>query len=131
MKHPTGSVILKNAIRTPDGTLLESKHRHDMVMHTQENGKVYGVDGGLDYLRRIGFTDDVVDKSIVWNVDEPFSVVRENLQWGTHGKTGREPLKYIALCEMETSHIAAVLIESKLSGFYRAAMMMELVLRNT
>jgi hypothetical protein len=39
--------IVANRIRTPDGTILESKHRHDYVTYTDANGKQYMVDGGL------------------------------------------------------------------------------------
>ena len=43
--------ILNSRMRTPDGTILESKHRHDYVTHTDANGKEYMLDGGLDYVR--------------------------------------------------------------------------------
>ena len=38
--------ILSNKMRTPDGTILESKHRHDYVTHTDANGKEYMLDSG-------------------------------------------------------------------------------------
>ena len=45
-------MIIKNAIRCNKcGQVIESKHRHDFVMC--KCGSV-GVDGGHDYLRRIG-----------------------------------------------------------------------------
>lgn len=31
-------VIIQNAIRTPDGTFLVSKHRHDFVSYKDKNG---------------------------------------------------------------------------------------------
>ena len=43
--------ILSNRMRTPDGTILESKHRHDYVTHLDANGREYMLDGGLDYVR--------------------------------------------------------------------------------
>ena len=43
--------ILSNRMRTPDGTVLESKHRHDYVAYLDANGKEYMLDGGLAYVR--------------------------------------------------------------------------------
>lgn len=40
------------------------------------------------------------------------------LLWGTYGKDGKQPLKYIPIEEMETSHIEAVLKTQNLNGEY-------------
>ena len=46
LKAEAMSVILSNRLKTPDGTILESLHRHDYVTHTDANGKEYMLDGG-------------------------------------------------------------------------------------
>lgn len=41
-----------NAIKTPDGTVLQSRHRHDFVTHHDiKSGERYILDGGLEYKR--------------------------------------------------------------------------------
>ena len=65
-------MITKNAIKTPDGTIIESKHRHDFVCHKDKNGNTYCVDGGLDYLKRIGppdYTELSTDSEIIKDID--------------------------------------------------------------
>jgi hypothetical protein len=70
------SKIVYNAIRTPDGTIIESKNRHDYVEHLDKNGKTYMVDGGHDYLRRSAFSD--AEDLTLYN-DDPFEIVREHI----------------------------------------------------
>ena len=99
--------IIYNAIRTPDGTVLVSRHRHDYKTHIDStNGKEYMVDGGFEYLRR-NAQDDYEELSRY--DDEPFEVRRQIVAWGTRGKDGLQPLKYVVVAEMETEHIEAVL----------------------
>jgi hypothetical protein len=45
--------IIQNAIRTPDGEILNSLHRHHFITH-KVGDTLYMVDGGLDYIRRSG-----------------------------------------------------------------------------
>ena len=66
--------LIRNAIRTPDGTVLESTHRHDYKTYTDKNGKTYMIDGGLDYVRCSNNGDEVF--LTVTNKD-PFILVRE------------------------------------------------------
>ena len=121
-------MILRNSIRTPDGTELVSRHRHDHVEYTDANGKTYAVDGGTDYLRRQGHGDEVDTSIVVDNPTDP--LVREHLMWGTYGVDGSEPLKWVLLKEMDTDHIRAVLLTQPLGEFHREAMEHELKLRN-
>tara|TARA_R110000868_G_scaffold148357_1_gene370189 strand:- start:17507 stop:17839 length:333 start_codon:yes stop_codon:yes gene_type:complete len=58
------SQLIRNAIQTPDGTILESNHRHDFVTHLDKNGEVYGIDGGLNYQRIIGNLSDYTDLTV-------------------------------------------------------------------
>ena len=99
---------LANRIRTPDGTILESMHRHDYVTYIDANGKEYMVDGGLDYLRRNIHDDAPYTELSVLSTDE-HSVVREVFKWGTYGIDGKQKLKYVILKDMSWDHIEAIL----------------------
>jgi hypothetical protein len=100
--------LLCNRIRTPDGTILESMHRHDYVTYTDANGKEYMVDGGLDYLRRNVHEDAPYEElSLYCNSDH--EVIRECFKWGTRGKDGKQPLTWLVLKDMKTDHIEAIL----------------------
>lgn len=98
--------LIRNALMTPDGTVIESQHRHDYVAYRDKNGKTYMVDGGLDYLRR-SCNGDEVDLSLT--DEQPHVVQREHLTWGSLGKYGDQPLRRIKIKDMETEHIKAVL----------------------
>ena len=100
------STLVRNAIKTPDGTILESKTRHDYQTYTDANGKTYMVDGGLDYVRCSLYPDQ---ESLAVTLEDGHEAVREALTWGTYGPNGDQPLKYIKLCDMETDHIQACL----------------------
>lgn len=101
------SAILANRIRTPDGTILQSFNQHDFCSYIDKNGKSYAVDGGVAYLRRVCDSDDYEELSVF--TDDPFEVQREAMHWGTYGINGDQPLKYIALKDLDTEHIKAIL----------------------
>ena len=44
--------LIKNSIRTPDGTVLTSRNIHDYRYHKDKNQELYFTDGGLSYIRR-------------------------------------------------------------------------------
>lgn len=98
--------LIRNAIRTPDGTILESRNRHDYKQYIDANGKTYAVDGGLDYIRRSMNGDE---ESLDVYSDDPHEIVREALEWGTYGKNGDEPYRLVKLKDMSTNHIQACL----------------------
>lgn len=99
--------LTRNAIKTPDGTILESLHVHDYVTYVDENGEEYMVDGGLDYLRR-NITKEKFEELSVYD-DEPHSLIRDGLHWGTYGKNGDQPLKYKPIKDLTDNHITALL----------------------
>jgi len=121
------STIIRNALRTPDGTVIRSRHRHDYVTHTDANGKEYMVDGGIDYIRRSANGDE---EDMVVTTEDSFEEVRHACYWGTYGINGDQPLSYIKLCDMETAHIEAVLQNvSRINPAIKASMEHELILR--
>lgn len=103
--------ITQNAVRTPDGTYLVSGHTHDFRYHIDANSLYYMRDGGYDYIRSnpdyIG--DECKGEDLTLMSDDPFELVREKLLWGSYGKSGKEPLHYIRLKDMEEDHIANVI----------------------
>jgi hypothetical protein len=87
---------------TPDGTILQSKNRHDFVCYKDNEGKHYFVDGGLDYQRTSG---DLTSLCLCEGADH--KEVRKYFMWGSHGGMGttiwRSP------SELTTEHIRAIL----------------------
>lgn len=101
------SSIIANRIRTPDGTILESHHRHDYKTYVDENGETYMVDGGLAYLRRNVNKQPYEELSVY--VEDGHEKIRENMSWGSYGPNGDQPLKRILLKDLTTDHINAII----------------------
>lgn len=121
--------IVRNAIETPDGTILESFSRNDYKTYIDANGEEYMVDGGDEYARRN--INKVPAKELTVTEEDNFEVIREHLTWGTYGKNGDQPLRYIPLCEMEDDHIKAIFDDGYcLHPFRRQCMEKELKLRS-
>ena len=84
------SRLVRNAIRTPDGTVLESRHVHDYKSHIDTiDGQHYMVDGGLEYSRR-----SVNGECMCVYLEDDHSVVRDAVTWGTYGVNGDQPISY-------------------------------------
>lgn len=96
--------IIYNAIRCPDGTVLESKHSYDYQEHTQEDGRKFMVDGGCNYLRRSGHGYEEMSVT----TDCPHEKIRNVFTWTSIlGKDGNELPEKITrkLFELENDHV--------------------------
>jgi hypothetical protein len=104
--HP---IIIRNAIMTPDGTFLRSFHVHDYVEHKDTvTGELYIVDGGNQYLRRS--VNVVPAEDFTVTMQDKFVLIRCAFVWKSYGKNGEHPRGIlIALCDMTTDHIEAIL----------------------
>lgn len=108
--------LVANKIRTPDGTILESMHRHDYVTYIDANGKEYMVDGGLDYTRR-NIHDDAPYVELSVYATDSHEIIRESFKWGTRGVDGKSPLKWVLLKDLTTDHIRAILDTQRLPDY--------------
>jgi len=93
------SRLLVNRWRCPDGTILQSKHRHDFVQHEK-----YFVDGGLDCPRT-----SIELESLCLFGNDPHEEIRKYFMWGSRGLKGNEALKWTALENLEEEHIWSII----------------------
>lgn len=97
-----------NRIKTPDGTILQSFHRHDYKEHIDAvSGETYMIDGGVDYVRTS--FNSIQSECMTVYTDDPFEVKRDVPVWGTYGKSGKEDFRWVCVAEMEDDHIKALL----------------------
>ena len=121
--------LIKNSIRTPDGTVLESRHRHDFVSHKDTiTGELYFTDGGLSYIKRSVNIKPYKDLSLY--SDDPFEILRENITWGSRGKNGDEELHYKPISNMSNNHINSILSQYKLVEHLKELFEKEISYRN-
>jgi hypothetical protein len=108
-----GRMIIQNAVKiTEDGkeTFLVSSSVHHFNQYTFKDGSTFAVDGGKEYLRRVGdLNDSRVSDFYSLNDTQPFHVIKELLLWGTRGKSGQEKVRYILLWKCSTPHLQAIL----------------------
>jgi len=127
-KEPTTPIVC-NRIRTPDGTILESRTVHDYRTYKDSNGHTYMVDGGTAYLRRTVIKESPYTELSVYS-DDPHEEVREVLTWGTYGPKGDQPLKYKLLKDLSVDHINNILRDcTHIPNWYRELLKTELVYR--
>ena len=90
--------LILSQIRTPDGTILTSRHQHDYVTHLDKNGELYMLDGGNEY-QRYNITKEPFEDLSIYS-DAPFEIIRENYHRGDRGKDGLQPLTWVPLSKM-------------------------------
>jgi hypothetical protein len=98
------SYIVCNKWRCKDGTVLNSHSRHDYITHTDAIGEFYFLDGGLIYIRHSGNMECMC----VYSTD-PHDKIRDNFEWGSYGKSGKEELHYIVLKDINDDHLCAII----------------------
>jgi hypothetical protein len=101
--------LLANRIITPDGTMLQSYHRHDYKEYLDANGLEYMVDGGLEYQRTNVHDDAPHTNASVYDTD-PHEVIRDAFHWGTRGKDGRQPLVFKPISSLSNMHIHNIIM---------------------
>ena len=121
--------LIKNSIRTPDGTVITSRHRHDYQSHKDtKSNEIYICDGGTSYIKRSVNKEPYEDLSLY--SDDPFEKLREGIEWGSRGKNGDEPLQYKSISTMSTLHINAILSQYKLENYLKELFEKEISFRN-
>lgn len=104
--------LVANKWRTPDGTLLWSKHTHDFVAHNDKNGDYYFVDGGNDYIRMSLNKEPMVSECIY--SDDPFELVRKRIFRGTFAidrKKGFKRRAWMPISNMSDAHLCNCIID--------------------
>ena len=97
--------LIQNAIMTPDGTIIHSREVHD---YQEYDG--YSVDGGNEY-SRYGYPDGCQNKfePLFLYENDDFDTKKEKILWGTYGKDGKQPFKWVKLINCEDDHLKAIL----------------------
>jgi hypothetical protein len=99
--------IIKNAIQTPDGTILHSEYRYDYITHIDTTNNVeYMRDGGTDYIRGAGspFIDLTVTTS------SSHEDIREAFLWTSMLDAEGNKIEPIQrkLSELEDNHVLSL-----------------------
>jgi hypothetical protein len=117
--------IVRNAIKTPDGTILRSRSLYDYQSHLDTvSGEVYQVDGGDMYTRHTVNIVPCVDMTVT--SEDSFEVQREAFEWGSYGVDGTEDIHYIKLMDLSSLHLYAILkTQNKLKGTYMEYLLKE------
>ena len=96
--------IVLNRVQCKEcGEILTSYHRHDYKTCKCPNETM--VDGGQDYQRYGGADLDKVDTSLTIYVSDDHEQMRKSVYWGTYGKNGDQPRRWIHIADMTDDHL--------------------------
>ena len=100
--------LIYSAWKTPDGTILHSRHRHDYQEHFDAVSKEwYILDGGSDYQRCS--INEVPAEDLTLYSDDPHDKIREVFIWKSYGKNFSQPEGvYTLLKDLTDDHIIAI-----------------------
>lgn len=97
---------------TKTNEIVNSSHTHDCVIKVVM-GETLMIDGGTDYSRCSGNFEKLIKSgdiiSLMLYSDASIEQKAEKLIWGTRGKNGDQPLKYVLMKDCETDHLNAIL----------------------
>jgi hypothetical protein len=106
--NQTQSQMVLNRVKCLEcGEILTSYHRHDYKTCSCTN--VTMVDGGLEYQRYGGMDLLKVDHSPTVYLSNDHDQMRISFHWGTYGKNGDQPRRWITPAEMSNDHIENIL----------------------
>jgi len=89
------------------GEILTSYSRHDYKTCSCTN--VTMIDGGLEYQRFGGMDMLKVDRSPTVYLSNDHDKMRISFHWGTYGKKGDQPVRWVTPSEMSDDHVVNVL----------------------
>lgn len=124
------NTLICNALQTPDGTIIQSKHRHDYVTHTDKNGKEYMVDGGIDYIRRSNNGDET---DLSMTIFDDFTKLREVVKWGRNYDKDMNLLpqtEWVPLKDLTDDHLDALCLYQPADTRFRILFIKEKQYRN-
>lgn len=106
--------LIQNAAWVPElGRWFKSRNTHDCVMIKLADGKWVSIDGGPSYAHYGGDLELFENGRVVIEClyeDDPFEKLCAKLIWGTYGKDGKQPLRYLPLTERDSDHLNAILM---------------------
>lgn len=127
--------IIYNAIKTPDGTILESVHEHDFKVYKDKNGYEYSINGGLDYIQYISnCPKKELEAKLITEYDNGTHEKRRKfLKWGSNYDKDKNLLpktEWRAIKDLDDEHLETILREVKsIDPLYKQTIEDEIIYR--